>query len=271
MSFREAEDSDATLQGIADVLRAALAEADYGRNPHQVYDNMDVDPLIYTLSAEGNPASRLDLLLHIRALQDTPTSIPSEVVSFCRQHLRRGPQLEDSGGRSFGRVQSLDSLVNALVDPIANPSTELTRGDAEILVWDLMAITAGTDIKLEKQKATLGGKQLSKYQMWCYQPEDAQEPFREIGESRGQAVNVLGLGFAYDEPEMELVRWAHALPVELRAHQPTAWDAGATKGNVHWRPGGRTYQLETNEYGVPEVVHPPIQGKHLIAPIEALP
>lgn len=82
---------------------------------------------------------------------------------------------------------------------------------------------------------------------------------------------MLGLGcFAHDDPPEELVRWAHALPESIRAHRPTAWDAGASRGNVYWRPGGRTWQLDRDAEGVPEVVHHPIRGADLIVPMEIL-
>jgi hypothetical protein len=143
--------------------------------------------------------------------------------------------------------------------------------NAEALVRDLVAAVADTATKLARQKTELAGKTFSRYQMWCYPAADSWSPFREIGTTRAEAVNMLGLGYyAYDEPHAEIVRWAHALPAPVRAYRPTAWDAGGDKGNVHWRPGGRAYQLERDEYGLLEVVHNPIKGADLIAPIEVL-
>jgi hypothetical protein len=268
MSFRDAEASDATLNGITTVLRAALEQPGYGRNPHQVYDNMDSDPLIGALPEPGRPVSRMELLRHVSNHRASPSAIPQEVVAFCRQHLQEGPESTNRGPGVLGRVQRLSSLADA----IADPASGLSRRNAEALLRDLVADVVDPSAKLARQKFDLGGKPLSRYQMWCYPPADDREPFREIGPSRREAVNILGLGcFAYDDPTAELVQWVHALPRRVRAHLPTAWDAGASPGNVHWRPGGRAYQLEQDDYGVPEVVHDPIHGDDLMTPIEVLP
>ena len=51
------------------------------------------------------------------------------------------------------------------------------------------------------------------------------------------------------------------------AHRPTAWDAGCF---AFWRPGGRTYRLDREEYGLREVVHDRIRGEHLVASIDTI-
>lgn len=267
MSFRDAEATDATLNGITTILRAALEQPGYRRNPHQVYDSMDSDPLIGALPELGKPASRMELLRRVSGHRADPSAISDEVVLFCRTNLQQGPVLAAADSPTLGRVQGLRSLVNA----VADPSSGLSLRNAEALVRDVVAGVADTATKLARQKSELAGKTLTRYQMWCYPAADSRNPFREIGTTRTEAVNILGLGYyAYDEPHAEILRWAHALPGPVRAHRPTAWDAGADKGNVHWRPGGNTYQLERDDYGVPEVVHDPIKGEDLIAPIEAL-
>ena len=267
MSFQDAEASDASLNGISTILRAALEQPGYGRNPHQVYDNMNSDPLIGAQPEAGEPESRSELLLHVKSHRANPSAVPDEVVLFCRANLQQGPASSSSGTLILGRVQSLVSVANA----IADQSSALSQSHAEALVRDLVADGVNTSAKLAKQKLDLAGKALSQYQMWCFLPADPQRPFGELGTSRSEAVNVLGLGyFAFDDPAAELVRWAHVLPDTVPAHRPTAWDAGATRGNVHWRPGGRTYQLERDDCGVPEVVHAPIKGEDLSAPIEVL-
>lgn len=267
MSFRDAEASDAALKGITTILRTALGQPDYRRNPQQVYDSMDSDPLIGTLPEPGKPASRMELLRHVSNHRGSPSAIHDEVVAFCRQHLQEGPESSNRAAGVLGRVQRLLSLADA----IADPDSGLSQRNAEALVRDLMDGGLEPAAKLARQKLDLAGKALSRYQMWCYPPADVQEPFREIGTRRSEAVNMLGLGhFAYDDPTAELVRWVHALPGRVRSRLPTAWDAGASPGNVHWRPGGRTYQLDLDDYGVPEVVHDPIRGDDLITPIEVL-
>jgi hypothetical protein len=267
MSFRDAESADTTLSGIAAILRAALEEPGYRRNQHQVYDSMDLDPLIGALSEPGQPASRIQLLRRVSTHRADPSAIPDEVVLFSRSNLQQGPALPSAGAQILGRVQGLRSLVNA----VADASSGLSLRNAEALVRDLVGAVTDTATRLARQKAELAGKTLSRYQMWCYPAADSRRPFREIGTTRTEAVNVLGLGcYAYNDPHAEIVRWAHALPAPVAAHRPTAWDAGADKGNVHWRSGGRTYQLERDDYGVSEVVHDPVKGADLIAAIEAL-
>src|SRR5439155_15850673 len=159
------------------------------------------------------------------------------------------------------------SLVNAVADPVSG----LSLRNAEALVRDSVFSFADPTTKLTRQKAELADKTLSRYQMSSYPVADRRSPRQEIGATRTEAVNILGLGFyAYDAPGEEIVHWAHALPTSVGAHRPTAWDAGTGKGNVHWRPGGRTYRLDRDDYGLPEVVHNPIRADDLIAPIEAL-
>lgn len=267
MSFRDAGAADSTLDGVAEILRAVLKQPGYQRNPHQVYDSMDGDPLIGALPEGGRPASRRELLRRVSVHRASPSEIPGEVVAFCRANLQQGPGPAAPGLRVLGRVQSLASLANA----IADPSSGLSRRHAEALVRDLVAGAGDPAAKLARQKSDLAGKALSRYPMWCYSPADSRSPFLDIGATREEAVTVLGLGyFAYDEPAAELVRWAHALPAPVRAHQPTAWDAGATPGSVYWRPGGSTYRLDREEYGVPEVVHDPITGDDLTGAMEIL-
>jgi hypothetical protein len=267
MSFRDAEATDATLNGITAILRAALEEPGYRRNPHQVYDNMDSDPLIGMLPEAGKPASRVELLQHVQNHRANPPVIPDEVVLFCLAKLQQGPLVPPANAATLGRVQGMRSLVNA----VADPSSALGLRNAEALVRDVVGGAADSATKLAKQRSELAGKALSRYQMWCYPAEDSRSPFREIGTTRAEAVNILGLGFyAYTEPAAEIVRWAHALPVSIQAHRPTAWDAGADKGNVHWRPGGSTYRLDRDEFGLSEVVHDPVTVENLVAPIEAL-
>jgi hypothetical protein len=267
MSFRDAEATDATLNGIAAILRVALEEPGYRRNPHQVYDNMDSDPLIGMLPEAGKPASRVELLQHMQNHRANPPVIPDEVVLFCRAKLQQGPLVPPADAATLGRVQGVRSLVNA----VADATSGLSLRNAKALVRDVVGGPVDSAMKLAKQRAELAGKALSRYQMWCYPAADSRNPFREIGTTRAEAVNILGLGYyAYDAPAAEIVRWAHALPVAIQAYQPTAWDAGADKGNVHWRPGGRTYRLGRDDFGLSEVVHDRVTGENLVAPIETL-
>ncbi len=269
MSFRDAEATDATLRGIAAVLRGALEEPAYHWNPDQVYDNMDGDPLIGALPEAGKPASRLELLRYLNPHRGDPSALADEVVSFCRHNPRQGPSGAVASTASLGHVQSVRSLVNGVADPAGT----LGLRDAEALVRDLVNDVSDASAKLAKQKSALDGKSLVRreYQMWCYPAADSRHPFAEIGSSRADAINALGLGwYAHDLPGEELLRWAHTLPTSASAHRPTAWDAGADKGNVYWRPGGKTYRLDRDDYGPSEVVHAPVEGQDLVAPIQPL-
>jgi hypothetical protein len=267
MSFRDAEAGDRNLNGLAAILRTALEEPGYLRNSHQIYDNMDSDPLIGSLPETGRPASRIQLLHHVSGHRANPAVIYDNVVLFCRANLQQGPVISPAGAATLGRVQGMRSLINA----VAHPASSLSLRNAEALVRDVVGGVADSTVKLAKQKFELAGKTLSRYQMWCYPAADTLNPFREIGSTRSEAVNILGLGYyACDKPSEEIVRWAHALPVSILAHTPTAWDAAADKGNVHWRPGGSTYRLDRDDFGLPEVVHAPVKGEDLTAPIEMI-
>lgn len=271
MSFRDAEATDASLNGLAALLRAALEEPGYRRNQHQIYDNMDSDPRIGPLTEAGRPAGRIELLRQVNNHRADPSAMRDEVVLFCRTNLQQGPGFPNTETTTFGRVQRFVSLVNAIVDP----SRGMNLKNAKALLDDDIR-GAAPAARLERQRTELTGYTLSRYQMWSYPVGDPGNPFAEIGSARTDAVNVLGLGyFAYDAPDDELVRWAHTVPKsddpkKPAACQPTAWDAGADKGNVHWRPGGRTYRLDRDDYGVPEVVHDAIKGENLVVAIEAL-
>lgn len=263
MSFQEAENSEQMLQGITDILRQALEEPGYERNPNQVYDNMDADPLINSLPQSGRQHSRVDLLRRVNPLRTNPSAIPGKVVEFCCENLQQGPAVAHS---VFGRVQSLKSLVNTVVGASSGKVDRLF----ESRIRDLVFSTDDDATKLARQKLFFSGKNMSQYQMWSYAAADPDNPFSEIGTARADAVDVLGLGVYSNDNNETLVRWAHRLPETIKACQPTAWDAGTDKGNVYWRPGGRTYRLGVDDYGVPEVVHNPIQGEALIAPIKPL-
>jgi hypothetical protein len=267
MSFPNAEATDASLSGLAALLRNALEQPKYARNIHQVYDNMDSDPLIGPLREPGRPASRFQLLQHVSGHRSNPSVIADEVVLFCRANMQQGPLLGAEDTITYGRVQGMRSLVNA----VAGAASSVSQRNAEALMYDIVAVVAEPSTKLAIQQAELTGKTLSLYQMWSYPAADPQNPYREIGTAKMDAVNILGLGYyAHEKPDAEIVRWAHHVPSPIRVHQPTAWDGGTDKGNVYWRPGGRTYRLDCDEFGVTEVVHDPIKGQDLVMPIEMI-
>ncbi len=260
MPFEDAEATDARLDGVPALLREAVAKADYRRNPHQIFDNMDSDPQIGDLPEADKPASRIELLEVAAVHRADQAEMRDEAVLYCRSHQQEGPPYPDAANITFGRVNRFRSLVNA----IADSDSALGVHRAEALLRDVIH-DAPPATRLERQRSSLAGRILGSRQMWCYPAGDAANPFAEIGNSRIEAVNVLGLGwYAYDAPDDELVRWAHMLPDAIGAYLPTAWDAD---DSVYWRPGGRTYRLDRDDYGVPEVVHNPVAGDNLTAPI----
>jgi len=264
MSFQDAEDAAPTLDGIAALLCNALEKPGYTSNPNQIYDNMDSDPLIGPLPEPGKPASRSELLQRVSPHKADPAGIPKEAVKFCRANLRQGPVFPASAAASLVHVHRRQALVNAIVQS----PTPMRRSRAEALVNDLLGGGIDEAAKLAKQKASLADKTLSLYQLWCYPAADPRKPFDEIGSTRAEAVNTLGLGGFADDTSEVLVRWAHAAPAAIKVCRPTAWDAGAD--NVYWRPGGYTYKLDSAGNGVQELIHDKITGENLIAPIEEL-
>ena len=271
MSFQEAEATDVNLNGLSVVLHGALAQPTYGRNPHQVYVNMDTDPLIGPLPLTGKPASRVELLSQTSKHRANPSAIADQVILFCRANLQQGPGFPNAESTTFGHVRRFDALVNAIVDS----GRGLSLKNAKALLDD--DIRGGSPAtRLARQRTDLADYVLSKRQMWAFPVDVPNQPFAQIGTNRDDAVNILGLGhFANVAPADVLVRWAHTLPkpddpATPPARLPTAWDAGADKGNVYWRPGGMSYQLNRDDSGVPEVVHIPIKGEHLVAAIETL-
>jgi len=190
MSFPEAEAAEASVVGLANHLRDSLREPDYVRNVDQVYDNMDTDPLIGTIAQDGQPASRLELLLSIAPYRLDEPRMRDETALFCRGHLRVGPELPDASNTTFGRVCTFQSLTNAIADP-GSPSS---LDDARALLRD--AIDAPpSPRRLTRQRSDLGGKNLSRYQMWSFPAADPANPLAEIGPARQEALNILGLGY----------------------------------------------------------------------------
>lgn len=249
---------------MASLLRASVAKAGYARNPHQIYDNMDTDPVIKALPGTGKPAARVELLNGVAAHRDDQARMRVEAVLFCRAHQQEGPTFPTATNPTFGRVNGFRALVNA----VAHPNSGLSLARAEALLRDVIH-DAPLTMRFARQRAALAGKTLGRNQMWCYPVGDLGNPFAEIGGNRSATVNVLGLGwYAYNAPDDELVRWAHTLPETIAAHLPTAWDAGES---VYWRPGGRTYRLDDDAYGVSEVVHNPITGDCLTVAIDPIP
>jgi hypothetical protein len=267
MPLRDAEATDPSLAGITDDLQTSLHTPAYGPNPHQCFANIDSDPLVSDLPTTGSPASRLDLLRHLAPHRSDPGTFQDQVVTFSRAHCSQGPITPIHASGVYGRVQSLKGLSTA----VSGSAGSLSLNASKALIRDLVQIDGNAETRLAVQKLDLTGKLLSTYSVWAYPASRARQPFDDIGETRADAVNALGLGyFAIEKPKAELVRWAHRLPGTMNAQQPTVWDANTSAGNVYWGPWGKTCQLALEIPGVSEVVHPPIRGEDLVHPIEEL-
>ena len=263
MSFHVAESADPILRGLPVILRGALTEIDYTPDQHQIYANMDSDPFITPRAEVDKPTCRADLLHHCVPHQSDLMGMRTAVNRFCYANQRQGPIRLTETKSAYGRVQRFDGVLNSL----ARSDSAADLADIEALLRDL--ISDGPALtRLDRQRVALNSTPLSQYQIWSYPAGDSDAPYAEIGDDRTEAVNLLGLGFFTDTDE--LVRWAHELPEPMRAHLPTAWDSAAESGSVYWRPGGRTYRLDRDEFGVVEVVHPLVFGRHLVSAIEPL-
>jgi len=260
MSFQEAEAAEASVVGLAALLRESFSEPAYVGNPYQVYDNMDTDPLIGVVPVAGQPASRLELLMGIAPHRADQDVLRAEALIFCRSHLQEGPPFPDAANTTFGRACSFEAMVKGMADS----DSAAALSDARALLRD--AIDAPpSPLRFTRQRSDLGDKNLSRYQMWSFPVAAPANPLAEIGPARQEALNILGLGcIALGE---EVIGFVHRLPAGTEAYRPTAWDAGFFPW---WRSGGRTFRLDRDEYGLREVVHDRIRGEHLVASIDTL-
>ena len=267
MSFTLAAKADARLAGIPAQLQVALRQPTYGINADQIFDNLDADPEVPALPTPGWPASRLELLTILLGAGNPadPQECLGITAKFCLRHLKEGREVKGMPGRVFGRVQAFESLVSSVHDCNSGQTLEQVRANLRAMIQD-----ASPKERFPRQRFGLAGKPLSKRQMWAFSPASAADPFAEIGPTRSEAVNRLGLGqYAADRSE-PLVRWCHELPNAQRALAPTAWDSGVAPGSVYWRPGGRTRPLDGKKPGLPEVIHDPVTGGNLVTAIEPL-
>lgn len=115
MSLPAAEASDAALAGLADLLRDALADPTYARNQHQIFDNVDSDPLIRDTPEHGHPASRVELLEAIAPSRADIAEVRAAFIRFCRHHTQEGPAFSGPDTAVFGRVAEFTKLVNAVL------------------------------------------------------------------------------------------------------------------------------------------------------------
>lgn len=267
MSFQDAETSNVRFAGMTDLLRQALTQANYAKNPLQIFDNLDTDPLVPDQPKPGHPRSRVELLEWIEPRRTHSATLAQDVVDFARKNMLQGPPMPLPPSQVYGHVQSVGALVKA----VSHPHTSLSLRDAQAFVNDALAALGNPMTIVQRQRSDFAGIALSKYPIWCYPASDENRPFSEIGDSRASAVDHLGLGcFFHDQPTERLIRWAHQLPDTVPPLKPTAWDANSSAGNVYWRAGGRTFTLSHGQFGVDEIIHSQITGDLLVHPIQVL-
>ena len=258
MALDDVANTDADKKIVAR-LRTALTQAQYTRNPNQVYDNLDSDAQIPD-QLKGKPASRRELLDQLQ--KENPgqeNEVQDVFISFCRAHHKEGTEHPNYESVTLGRVWKLDGMVAILQGGGATPAEAAQDLDDMIRNQPVQA-----------QRERLRDTPLCRFEtMWAFHdPTTGSDPFGKTGRSRYALVNRLGLG-QYNQGAgltTELICWGHILPPGTTAHAPTAWDA---EDSPHWRPGGSTYPLVGNAaQGLPEAVHSKLTGAALAVKIE---
>lgn len=259
MSFQEAEKGNDQLSGLTkNHLIDALSDDTYTINPNQPFENLNEDSLISTLGEAGDGiASRQSLLTHLTEFD--VKEIKFRTLAFSRQHRQEGPLIDKNEPITVGRVTTLNAIVNGVLES----AIHLGLKAAQIIVEE--AVMNAPKDSLNWQKKLLKNKKLGKYQMWVY-PTSSKLPYERVGETRNQVEDSLGLGHYRSEPG-SVVTWEHTVEIEQTVYRPTAWDSDL---NPFWRHGGKTFRLDSNEYGEDEFIHDPITGDKLKKPIVEL-
>jgi len=269
MGFREAIDAsgwDAKRRQAADDLldemRGVLSWGPPG-GPYasRIFHNLDADEAVPDVPEADSPVSRLELLDDL--LSSGPPhgdALKLHLKGFCRHHKKEGPPDPLAKDRVVGRVWQLDALARHSGDDSA------ASFGGKALVRETIETA-----DLEAQRKFFTNRLLAQHVMWSnYHEADAEHPFCELGESRAEHVDRLGLG-QHEGTSDELVRGSYRLPDSVEPKTPTAWDGGVRV--PYWYPGGRTRPLSCDgggtggfnnrTYGLPEVVHDAITGATL--------
>jgi hypothetical protein len=189
-----------------------------------------------------------------------PGAVEAKVLGYCRAHQCSGGLRATAQGATLGHVEERGRLENTFESTASAKSPLAKKRRTSILfVHELLSKT------LAEQQSLLNGKPLSRWIMWSfYQPRRTDTPFHGVSKDKSELIRRLGLGRANRGEDFLL--WEHTLETHQTANRPTAFDAEAYD---FFRPGGKTRPL-SGSGGLPEVVHPPVTGNQLAAPIESV-
>ena len=246
MSFQDIIDNWRKTGRTAHAEHVSVALKVFRLQHVQVFINLDTDKQI----TQSKRQELLEQLLTAAAYYDV---VVSRIVSFCQAHQCLGPPRGTAQRASLGHVEERRKTEKTLASA-ALPTSGLTRRrrSSALVIDKILRCT------LPEQCDLLHGIPLSKYQIWSfYHPLSLDDPFRGIVQRHHELVRKLGLGHV--DPSSELLLWAHRLQPEQVAHIPTTFDAEL---NEYFRPVGKTEPL-SGSGGLPEVVHPPVNGDQL--------
>jgi len=253
---------------LCDDLRDSLRPDAPPVYERRIYDNLDTDPLILDTGDAGTPATRPQFLGELLDQGPPACADPLFVAArdFCHGHKQEGPRNEVAEKRVLGKALSFGELLK-----LYQRGKTTAVGDASAL-GDIIATHS-----LAEQRDRLEDTALVNPRgiMWSfYDPADEDDPYASLEDDREEVVDRLGLGW-HEGKSHRILKLAHRLPDGMRAFTPTAWDGGVR--HPYWYPGGRTRPLSADgrgtgrfgdDDGLPEVVHAPLTGRQLAAPIE---
>lgn len=249
--------------------------------PDQIFENVDLDPLIPDHAEAEGPAARDQLL---EALEDAETDVIliESFLRFCYSHGQEGPMVEPPA--ELGHVRSLAKLADWLSRDSPLDAREVAsrlRDAVRLAEQQGQSEPGAASLRRASERHQkllarfLGNRAMSPFPMWSFLgileaegPPDGHDSVGSVLDSGAEnAIRRLGLGHLLDVDEV--VGWGHRLPADQEIHRPTAWDAA---DNPHWRPGGTTHPLDGAEpnRGLLEGVHEPIEAKDLIHPLRIL-
>jgi hypothetical protein len=228
-------------------------------NPTQVCKNLEDDRHIKDSTREA--------LLRVASRCKEPENalqITTAYERFCRRRQQEGPVKQLDSGVLLGNTMKREKLEDRYGSS-RNTRLGLSLGKGlkpRATVDQILSPTTG----LTEQQMLLGTLPFSPNQMWSFlDPKSPMAPFGSLGRNAREIRRRLGLGLLPENPRLVLLTFR--LPPDLRAHEPTAFDAGMIP---FFRPGGQTCPLsEPATDGFPEVVHDPITPAELASRIEA--
>ena len=221
----------------------------------QVFANLDTDNQI-------TQAKREELLEQIILVDvEDPEPVEAKVLGYCRSRQCSGRANATAQGATLAHVEERGKTEKTF-ESTAFAKTPLARKNRSSVLF----VDALLSKSLTEQQSLLNGKLLSRWIMWSFfQSRRSRTPFYGVSKDKSELIRRLGLGRA--DRDEEFLLWEHTLEPHQTAHRPTAFDAEAYD---FFRPGGKTQPLSGND-GLQEIVHPPVTGNQLAAPIESVP